>query len=111
MVLLDGALQAYLPSFSTLTLVCVAAVLMQVLLNRLAEGAVPLPLLYGWIAACAALFLYPMFGLALERAPARAYLVILSGPLYILWRTGLALAARFSRQPAIWVRTAHGETK
>jgi cellulose synthase/poly-beta-1,6-N-acetylglucosamine synthase-like glycosyltransferase len=111
MVLLDGALQAYLPSFSTLSLVCVIALAAQLLLNRLVGGAVPGALIYAWIGVCAALFVYPLFGLALEQAPARAYFVILTGPLFILWRTALAVKARYSRQPAIWVRTAHGETK
>jgi cellulose synthase/poly-beta-1,6-N-acetylglucosamine synthase-like glycosyltransferase len=110
-VLLDGALQAYLPSFSTLTLISGAALLLQILLNRLVGRAVPETLIYGWIGACAALFLYPLLGLVLERAPARAYLIILTGPLYVLWRTALAVKARYSRKPVVWVRTAHGETK
>jgi 1,2-diacylglycerol 3-beta-glucosyltransferase len=110
-VLLDGAMQAYLPSFSSLTLVCVIALLGQVLLNFLVGRAVPAGLIYGWIGVCVALFAYPLFGLALERAPARAYFVILTGPVFILWRTALAIKARYSRYPAVWVRTAHGETK
>jgi hypothetical protein len=51
-----------------------------------------------------ALILYPLLGLALERAPLRAYLAILSGPAFIVWRTWLALAAR-SRREVTWVRT------
>jgi hypothetical protein len=110
-VLLDGALQAYLPSFSSLTLVCVIALLAQVLLNRLVGAAIPAALIYAWIGVCVALFIYPLFGLALERAPARAYFVILTGPVFIVWRTALAIKARYSRRPAVWVRTAHGDTK
>ena len=110
-VLLDGALQAYLPSFSSLTLVCVLVVLAQVMLNLLVGPAIPAALIYAWFCVCLALFVYPLFGLALERAPARAYVVILTGPVFILWRTALAIKARYSRHPVVWVRTAHGETK
>ena len=109
--LLDGALQAYLPSFSTLTIVCVIALLTQISLAWLVGPSVSTTLIYAWIGVCVALFLYPLFGLALERAPARAYLVILTGPLFVVWRTALAITARYSRRPAVWVRTTHGEPK
>jgi cellulose synthase/poly-beta-1,6-N-acetylglucosamine synthase-like glycosyltransferase len=107
--LLDGALQAVLPSFSTVTVISVAAVLAHTLLAQWADGAMPPALLYGWIAASAILFLYPLFGLALERAPASAYLVILTGPFFVAWRTALAILSRYSRRPAVWVRTAHSQ--
>jgi hypothetical protein len=74
-------------------------------------AAFPAVLIYGWISVCVLLFAYPLFGLALERAPARAYLVILTGPLFVLWRTALAVKARYSRRPPVWIRTAHGDTK
>ena len=111
LALLDGALQAYLPSFSTLTVIGVIAVLTQLLLNQVFWLVIPPALIYAWIGVCVALFVYPLFGLALESAPARAYFVILTGPLFILWRTTLAITSRYSRKPAIWVRTSHGETK
>jgi hypothetical protein len=47
----------------------------------------------------------------LEKAPFKAYLAILSGPFFILWRTWLALAARFGSKPVIWIRTDHGEQR
>ena len=109
LALLDGALQAYLPSFSTVTVVSIIALLAQLLLARLVGRAVPATLIYAWTGVCVALFLYPLFGLALERAPASAYLVILTGPLFVVWRTALAITSRYSRRPAVWVRTAHGE--
>ena len=111
LALLDGALQAYLPSFSTLTVVSVIALLAQILLAQLVGPVVPAMLIYAWAGVCVALFVYPLFGLALERAPARAYIVILTGPVFVVWRTALAITARYSRRPAVWVRTAHGETK
>jgi hypothetical protein len=57
------------------------------------------------------LFAYPLFGLALEKAPAKAYVVILTGPLFIVWRTYLAIKSRYFRRQDVWVRTAHGELK
>jgi 1,2-diacylglycerol 3-beta-glucosyltransferase len=109
LALLDGALQAYLPSFSTLTIVCVIALLAHALLGWLVSPAVPAALIQAWTGVCVALFLYPLFGLALERAPARAYVVILTGPFFVIWRTILAITSRYSRRPEVWVRTAHGE--
>lgn len=110
--LLDGALQAYLPSFSTLTVVCVVVLLTQIFLGWLVgRSIVPAALLYAWVGVCMTLFVYPLFGLALERAPAKAYLVILTGPLFVIWRTVLALTSRYSRRTVVWVRTSHGESK
>jgi 1,2-diacylglycerol 3-beta-glucosyltransferase len=109
LALLDGALQAYLPSFSTLTVVSVIALLAQILLARLVGPAVPATLIYAWTGVCVVLVAYPLFGLALERAPARAYFAILSGPYFILWRTWLALISRFGRKQVTWIRTEHGK--
>jgi hypothetical protein len=50
-----------------------------------------------------------MVGLALERAPVRAYVAILLGPYFILWRTWLALISRFGGKQVTWIRTEHGE--
>jgi cellulose synthase/poly-beta-1,6-N-acetylglucosamine synthase-like glycosyltransferase len=111
LALLDGALQAYLPSFSTLTVVCMIALFLQILLTQLVSPAFPATLIYAWTGVCVALFAYPLFGLALERAPARAYIVILTGPLFIVWRTALAIVSRYFRRRDVWVRTAHGARK
>jgi cellulose synthase/poly-beta-1,6-N-acetylglucosamine synthase-like glycosyltransferase len=110
LALLDGALQAYLPSFSTLTVVSIIALLAQILLARLVESAFPVTLIYAWTGVCMVLFAYPLFGLALERAPARAYIAILMGPYFILWRTWLALTSRFGKKQITWIRTEHGES-
>lgn len=110
LALLDGALQAYLPSYSTLTLASMISLIAQILIN--AWEQIFLDYLIGaWVVVGGALFAYPFFGLALEKAPLKAYLVILSGPVFILWRTWLALTARFGRQPVKWIRTAHGDPK
>jgi cellulose synthase/poly-beta-1,6-N-acetylglucosamine synthase-like glycosyltransferase len=107
--LMDGALQAYFPAYSTLTLLSVAALTIQLLVNWLAMPIFPLWLLVAWGCVAIALFLYPFIGLLLENAPWRAYVVILSGTLFIVWRTWLVLRNRFRGQSVVWVRTAHGE--
>ncbi len=104
--LIDGALQVYLPSFSTLTLISGFMVVLHLLLALL--GLVPLSaVFFGWVAVVLILLVYPLFGLLLEKAPLRAYLAMLSGPLFIFWRTWLVLSARFGRQKVEWIRTEH----
>ena len=99
--LLDGALQAYLPSYSTLTLLASAVVILAWLLRAQAWAWLP----WAWGGLFLLLFLYPLISLAFERAPLRAYLVILTGPLFILWRTWLSISARFFQRGLGWVRT------
>ena len=64
-------------------------------------------LVYLWIGMVVLWFVYPLFGLFLVRAPGWAYLAVLSGPLFMLWRTWLNLRVRLSRQAISWVRTPH----
>jgi len=101
LALLDGALQAYLPSYSSLTLVAGAAWLAHLVLALMGHSR----FLVHWSLTLALLGIYPLLGLALERAPLKAYLVMLSGPLFILWRTWLAVTSRFGRGRIEWVRT------
>lgn len=104
---LDGAIQAYLPSYSSLTLFSVFWVLVQIIAYN--KSALSMDLIFLWVLTLIILFLYPFCGLFLEKAPAKAYLVILTGPLYIIWRSWLALSSRFNRKQITWVRTAHGD--
>lgn len=106
--ILDGALQSYLPAYSTLVLVVGCLIIVKLLLLSLTSATVPAELVWAWVALFLALFLYPLFGLMLEKAPLRAYLAILSGPLFIAWRTWLSLVARFNGRKIEWVRTQHG---
>jgi cellulose synthase/poly-beta-1,6-N-acetylglucosamine synthase-like glycosyltransferase len=108
-LLLDGGLQAVFPSYSTLTLLSVLAIALQLGLNQWLGPVIPGLLIALWIALAGLLFLYPLLGLALEKAPVTAYLVTLSGPAFILWRTVLVLSARRKRKQVVWVRTAHGK--
>jgi len=108
LAILDGALQAHLPSYSSLTAIAVSAWLVQV--GLVLTGAVPLStevvtVLALWSVTGAALFAYPMLGLALERAPLSAFGIILTGPIFIVWRSWLALASRRSDKQILWVRT------
>jgi 1,2-diacylglycerol 3-beta-glucosyltransferase len=107
--LLDGAVQSYLPSYSTLTMISILSLLIQVLVNWQVGPIFSWTVVRVWAAVVSALFVYPLIGLALEKAPLRAYLAILSGPFFIIWRTWLALVARLGRKPVSWIRTAHGE--
>ncbi|HEX7975291.1 MAG TPA: glycosyltransferase family 2 protein [Anaerolineales bacterium] len=107
--LLDGALQAYLPVYSSLALLSLLFFLVSCLAYLWLDTPAWLPLVWGWIVGV--LFLYPLFGLFLERAPLKAFLVIISGPFYIFWRTSLAFTARFIEKQREWIRTTHGAPK
>lgn len=109
--LLDGALQAYLPSFSTLTAISTFSVFIQLLINWLIQPFFSLLHIGAWAAVSCVLFIYPFLGLILERAPFKAYQAVLIGPFFILWRTWLAFSAQFGPKQTTWVRTAHGKTK
>ena len=116
--MLDGALQARSLAYSTLTLMCMAGLALQIAINTVAVMmpthalAFPVGLVLAWAILTAVLFVYPFFGLGLEKAPASAYAAtICAGPMYIFWRTRLAFTSRLSRLPIQWVRTEHGKTK
>ena len=109
LVMLDGALQASFPSYSTLSLLALIVLAVQVAINYFIKPILPWPLIGAWAAIVVTLLIYPLLGLVLERAPLRAYIAILSGPYFILWRTWLALSSRFRRTQVTWIRTEHGE--
>jgi cellulose synthase/poly-beta-1,6-N-acetylglucosamine synthase-like glycosyltransferase len=107
--LLDGVFQAYLPSYSTLTMLGIGAIIVQVLMNLFIGPIISMNLIGSWMVVVVLLFSYPFLGLALERAPLKAYLAILSGPFFILWRTWLVFKVHLMKKPPTWVRTVHGE--
>jgi cellulose synthase/poly-beta-1,6-N-acetylglucosamine synthase-like glycosyltransferase len=109
--LIDGALQAYLPSFSTLTIAASIMLSFQVLINTVLYPVFDTSVITGWCVLLGVLLWYPFLGLALERAPLRAYLASLAGPVFILWRTGIALSARLGLVTEKWVPTLHGRAK
>lgn len=99
--LIDGGLQAYLPSYSTLTLVFTLLWAMNAVLWAI-DVAAPFAL---WSIMLGLLVLYPVLALLKERAPFKAYVVLLSGPIYILWRSWLAVTSRSLSGEVKWVRT------
>ena len=109
LAILDGALQASLPSYSTLCFLALIVLAIQVPIDYFIESIFLWPLIGAWAAMVVTLLIYPMVGLALERAPVRAYIAILLGPYFIFWRTWLALISRFEGKQVTWIRTEHGE--
>jgi cellulose synthase/poly-beta-1,6-N-acetylglucosamine synthase-like glycosyltransferase len=101
LALLDGALQSLLPSYSTL-------VLMSILGLALSIVARPTPLLVkplAWVGLLALLGALPVFVLIADRAPLRCFVCLLVGPVFIGWRSALALNARVWRRGVAWQRT------
>jgi hypothetical protein len=109
--LLDGALQASFPSYSTLSIVSLVACLVHVGAGVLRasesgdDGNKVRYLVSSWTLMAGALLAYPHLGLVLERAPRWAYAAVLLGPWFVVWRTWLAVTARLSQRPVVWVRT------
>jgi len=109
LAMLDGALQASFPSYSTLSVLSLIVLVAHVPVNHFSNPVNLWPQIVAWAAVVGTLFIYPLVGLALERAPIKAYLVILSGPYFILWRTWLAFISRFAGKQVTWIRTEHGK--
>lgn len=99
--LLDGAAQAMLPAYSSLVVMAAAGVVAEAVLLDLQR-----PLVAGsWLATGVLLFAYPWTALILDRAPARSFAALLAGPLFVLWRSVLAVTARLPGRRVLWVRT------
>jgi cellulose synthase/poly-beta-1,6-N-acetylglucosamine synthase-like glycosyltransferase len=106
--LLDGAFQGLFPSYSTLTMICFLIMVVGLAIDRWLGRFLSPALIVAWAILTSLLFFYPFIGLALEKAPARAYAAMLAGPFFVLWRTWLALKLRLGRAPVTWIRTPHG---
>lgn len=104
MLKLDGAISVTLPSYSSLAMISVFMLLIHNIFSSLFSPE----LLKAWWIVTGACFIYPWFGLAIERAPAWSYLAIACGPLFMVWRQLIQLRARLSRS-ADWIRTPHYE--
>ena len=101
LILLEGALTAYFPSYSTLSLVAVPLAAF----SWLVRAGIPKWLPAMCFAALITLIIYPLIALLLDHAPLIAFLVILTGPVYILWRSGVAITTRYIRMDPEWIRT------
>jgi len=106
MAVLDGALQSYVPSYSVLTVVSMAVLVLHWIGYKLGLISSQ-PMIVAWAVLLGLLIIYPYFGLVLEKAPLKAYLFISTGPLFILWRIWLALVSRFGGKKITWIRTMH----
>jgi 1,2-diacylglycerol 3-beta-glucosyltransferase len=107
-VMLDGAMQAILPPYSTLVVFLVFLVVIQVFSELFLLVDIPSSIHWALGVLIAILFFYPFLGLLLEKSPLRAYLILLTGPAFIVWRLFLILKSQFDVNRNIWVRTEHG---
>ncbi len=99
---IDGAIEQWMPSFSTLVVIALASTGLWGLLARFTRQAIPRK----WLAAVWAGFaVYPPLGLLLERAPLKLYVYLAFAPFYVAWRTGLRVWVRVQRGSNVWVRT------
>jgi cellulose synthase/poly-beta-1,6-N-acetylglucosamine synthase-like glycosyltransferase len=101
LALMDGAIYAYLPSYSSLTLIASVFVILSFLIRQQIWSWLP----FTWFVVFLLFFVFPLINLALDHAPLKAYLVILTGPVFILWRSALSIYSRFLRRQMDWVRT------
>lgn len=100
---IDAVILSIAPSYSTMSLLSMIILALHLIFLQFVS---PL-LIWLWLAVTILLFIYPLFGLFLEGAPLKAYLILLSGPVFIFWRTWLRLKLRFSKKPVTWLRTDH----
>jgi cellulose synthase/poly-beta-1,6-N-acetylglucosamine synthase-like glycosyltransferase len=101
--MLDGALGSSMPSYSTLALVSAIMFLCHIALS----GQFWPILAYLWGITALTWFAYPLLGLALEKSLWWGYVAVLSGPVFMLWRTWLSLRVRWMGRSVTWVRTSH----
>jgi cellulose synthase/poly-beta-1,6-N-acetylglucosamine synthase-like glycosyltransferase len=109
LALFDAAVELLMPSYSFLTAISLANLVLVMGLQGLLPGIVaPLGivgsavLLAGWLS-------YPMVGLVIDRAPAWAYGTLLLGPLYLMWRLWISTQVRLRGERIAWIRTQRRE--
>jgi len=99
--MLEGALQVLMPSYSTLTILAVFLTV----LSWFVSSSFTYWLTWAYMGVTLALFFFPLLNLSMERAPLKAFLVILTGPVYILWRSWLKLYATLTEKGDTWIKT------
>ncbi len=105
--LIDGVLGSTIPSYSTLTFTTILILLLHIIFFSYFSSIQTY--LLGVMAFL--LFIYPLMGLYLEKSPRWAYLALLSGPFYMVWRTWIVLRLRLIPRAITWVRTPHKSNK
>lgn len=101
--LLDGALGLIIPSYTTFSLIS----MMMLLIHLIFSPYLPDYLIVSWLVTALLWFIYPFIGLLLEKAPAWSYLSILTGPVFMGWRSWINIRAKLSTGFDQWIRTPH----
>lgn len=91
---IDAALEATFPTFSTVAAMAVVFT--------------TISLTPPWFKFTGLIVAYPFFALLIAKAPPRAFLALLGGPLFLAWRAAAALRLRLFPSEIAWVRTPHG---
>lgn len=100
--LVEAWVESWAPSFSFLVVMAGASFLFSIVPNTSTALVVASGANVAFVIA------FPFLGLAIARAPARAYRGLLAGPFFIAWRVvARARLALFSTE-VVWHRTPHG---
>jgi cellulose synthase/poly-beta-1,6-N-acetylglucosamine synthase-like glycosyltransferase len=102
---LDQAVELLLPPLSVLAILSFMVTVVHWLWPSL-RLVLPLTISTG---AAIAWGLFPFLGLLIDRAPGSAFLTLLYGPFYVLWRLWIGLLARVRGRRVRWVRTTRHE--
>lgn len=105
---LDKLLELTFPPFSLLALG--SALLAMVQGGLVLLGAQPLPWFLVSLGLMVLAALFPFVGLLATGAPQETYCALLLGPLYVIWRAGIALRVRLRPRSVTWVRTKRLES-
>jgi 1,2-diacylglycerol 3-beta-glucosyltransferase len=108
---LDGAMQALFPPYSTLVIYYALLLIVYVFSELILLHDIPSSVEWSWCGLTAFLFLYPFLGLLLEKAPLRAFLILITGPAFIIWRSFLSIKSSFDANRDVWIRTEHGSKR
>jgi cellulose synthase/poly-beta-1,6-N-acetylglucosamine synthase-like glycosyltransferase len=104
---LDLAIELLLPSFSTLALLSVVALGLDLLLRW--GGLSPFVPLWASTAGVVLWVAFPFLALLAEGAPPSAYRALIYAPAYLVWRAWVGLMVWLKRGRVEWVRTKRRE--
>lgn len=108
-ILLDGALELLMPSYSFLAAMSV------VNLGLVAVGSALLPSIRSLLGVAGSVLLvvswvlYPVVGALIDRAPGWAFRALLLGPAYLVWRLWISVLVHLRGDRIAWVRTQRRE--
>lgn len=108
-MVLDGALELLMPSYSLLSGMSVLNVGLVAILAFLGSEVRDILGVTGSALLVAAWALYPVVGLIIDRAPVWAFRALLLGPVYLAWRLWISILVRLRGDRIAWVRTRRRE--